>query len=82
MDRKTYERTTEKEFIGRKVKSLYILTNGMGQFPAGTVWIIRAKFNGFWLRSDPCPHCGCQANISRVEPSNVVLLPADPEIKS
>jgi len=71
MDRKTYEKTTEKEFIGRKVKSLIPMQNGMFKFPAGMTWTIHRKQAGFQLLSDRCPHCGIRAYISKVQPRDV-----------
>ncbi|MBA7687775.1 hypothetical protein ES703_96248 [subsurface metagenome] len=71
MDNKTYERTTEREFIGRKVKNLVPLSNGLYRFPAGMTWTIKRKRGGFELLSDPCPHCGIQAAISKVPPWDV-----------
>ncbi len=71
MDRKTYERTTEKNFIGRKVKSLRPISNGLYRFPAGMTFTIEGKQKGFALLSDPCPHCGIQAYINKVEPQAV-----------
>ena len=71
MDRKTYERTREIDFVGRKVKSLKSMSNGLYRFPAGMTFTIERKWAGFELLSDPCPHCGIQAFINRVEPQAV-----------
>jgi len=71
MDRRTYERTTEKEFIGQKVKSLVPFSNGHYRFPAGMTWTIEGKQGGFALFSDPCPHCGIKAYINKVPPGDV-----------
>ena len=71
MDRKTYERTREREFIGRKVMSLVPMRSGLYQFPAGMTWTIKGKQGGFELLSDPCPHCGIQAFITKVSPGSV-----------
>ena len=74
MDRRTYNKTTEKEFIGRKVKSIRALKNGLYRFPAGMVFTIQRKQGGFELLSDPCPHCGIQASVSKVEPQAVEFV--------
>ncbi len=74
MDRKTYKRTTENEFIGRKVKNLTTLTSQLGKFPAGMIWTIERKSRGFELISDPCPHCGIRACITKVPPRAVELI--------
>lgn len=71
MEQKTYDKTTEKEFIGRKVKSLKTMRNGMFNFPAGMTWTIQRKQGGFELLSDPCPHCGIRAYINKVSPADV-----------
>lgn len=71
MDRKTYDKTTEKEFVGKKVKSLIPLSNGLYKIPAGTIWTIQRKWKGFGLWSDPCLHCGVRVHISDVSPRDV-----------
>lgn len=71
MDRKTYNKTTESQFVGRKVKSLRSMSNGLYRFPVGMTFTIRRKYGGFELLSDPCPHCGIQAVINKVEPQAV-----------
>ena len=71
MDRKTYKKTTAIKFIGRKVKSLRSMSNGLYRFPAGMTFTIKRKQGGFELLSDPCPHCGIQAFINKVEPQAV-----------
>lgn len=76
MDRKTYERTTENEFTGRKVKSLVTLKNGMFTIPAGTIFTITKKQAGFEVRSNPCPTCGISSFISRVQPRDIDFIDA------
>ena len=71
MDRKIYERTTEKEFIGRRVISLVKLRNGQCQLPTGTTFTIEGKQGGFELLSDQCPHCGIKIWITKVPPRDV-----------
>ncbi len=68
MDNKTYNRTREAEFKGRKVINKVPLKNGLYRFPVGITWTIKRKQGGFELVSDPCPHCGIQAYISKVQP--------------
>lgn len=74
MDRRTYNKTTEKEFIGRKVKSLRPMKNGLYRFPAGMTFTIQRKQGGFELLSDPCPHCGIRATVNKVQPHDVVFV--------
>jgi len=71
MDRRTYERTKETDFIGQKVISLRSMKNGLYRFPAGMTFTIKRKQGGFELQSDPCPHCGIQAYINKVQPIDV-----------
>ena len=80
MDRKYYEQHTEKFFTGRKVKSIKALRNGVYRFPAGITWTIERKQGGFELLSDPCPHCGIRAWITKVSPGDVEFIdPDDPD---
>ena len=74
MDKKTYDRTTESEFKGRKVISRVPLRNGYISLPAGTTFIIEHKQGGFELRSDPCPHCGIRVWVSKVPPGDVDFI--------
>jgi len=71
MDRKTYNRTREAEFKGRKVLNTYPLSNGLYRFPPGITWTIEGKQGGFSLLSDQCPHCGIRASITKVPPYKV-----------
>jgi len=73
MDRKTYERTTAKEFIGRRVVGLVPMKTGMYSVPPGKIFTIEDKQGGFNLLSDPCPHCGIRVFIRGVQPQNVDL---------
>ena len=75
MTLKEYDRTTNRQFEGRKVRSLVPLQNGRVSIPAGTVFIITRKHRGFHLRSWPCKHCGVQVHISRVGCATVELVP-------
>jgi len=74
MDWKTYKKTTANKFIGRKVKSLCKMSNGLYIFPAGMTFTIKGKGGGFELLSDPCPRCGIQACVNKVEPTAVELI--------
>ena len=74
MDRKVYERTTERQLIGRRVRSRVPLANSLCRFPAGTIFAIKRKFKGLELRSEQCPTCGIQTWISRVPPSDVDFI--------
>lgn len=71
MDRKTYDKTIEALFKGRKVKNIKNLSNGQYVFPVGMTWTIHRKQGGFELLSDPCPCCGIRAWVSKVPPGDV-----------
>ena len=63
-----YQRRTEAEWKKLRVRSLRPLANGLATVPAGTIFSITRKMNGFGLKADPCPHCGIQIHIYKVEP--------------
>lgn len=75
MDIKTYRKMSENILKGRKVRTLTKLRNGWMTIPIGTICEITRKYKGFALKSEPCKHCGLQANISRVPCREVELLP-------
>jgi len=74
MDAKTYKNTTEKTFIGKKVRTLIKMQNGWAVIPADSICTITRKFNGFSLTSEPCPKCGIRIRISRVHRRDVELI--------
>lgn len=74
MTRKEYESRTEKQFLGKKVRSTRPLSNGHAKLPSGTVFTIERKFKGFSLRSEPCASCGVQIRITRVPERDVELI--------
>jgi hypothetical protein len=78
MDYRYYETHTEKFFKGKQVKSLFSLRNGYIELPAGTVYTITRKYQGFNLISTGCIHCGGKQNISRVSYRDIELLPKQP----
>ncbi len=74
MDLKTYDRTTDKQFRGRQVRTLVQLKNGWAEIPAGTLATIIRKRKGFVLETVACPHCGVKVYISHVGPARVDLV--------
>jgi len=74
MDAKTYETTTEKSFMGRKVRTLVKMQNSLLVIPEGSTCKITRKFGGFNLIADPCEHCGVQIRITRVPHRDVELI--------
>ena len=77
MNRREYERMTEKQLKGRRVRSLVPLKNRIESFPSMTLFTITGKFGGLALKSDPCPTCKMQMWITRVSPGEVELLPRE-----
>lgn len=49
------------------------MKNGMHTIPAGTRMKVDGVSPGLTLESEPCPHCGVSARISRVHPDSVVI---------
>lgn len=78
MQWKLYDRLTEDELVGRKVKTLEPMANGKMEIPAGTVCTITRKWGGFNLKAEPCESCGVSVYITRVSPEQVEFLPEKP----
>ena len=74
MNRDIYERKEEDMNIGRRVKNLVPLRNGMFAIPVGTIFTITREQKGMHLRSEPCPHCGIASFISCVPPQDVTFI--------
>lgn len=74
MDAKTYKTTTEESFMGRKVRTLIKMQNGLMVIPAGSICEITRKFDGFNLTADPCLNCGVRIRITRVHRRDVELI--------
>jgi len=66
MDKKTYDQTRDREFRGRKVKTLVALQNGWCRIAPGTIATVQRKYGGLELMTDPCPTCGIKIIISHV----------------
>jgi hypothetical protein len=74
MDAKTYKKTIEKVFMGKKVRTLIKMQNGFMVIPEGSICTITRKYQGFNLTSEPCEHCGVRIRISRVHRRDVDLV--------
>lgn len=74
MDRKTYDRITGREFLGRKVRSNAVIRNGYMELPEGTLFSVQRKHNGLHLVSDPCETCGIKVYVHNVNPDRVDLI--------
>ena len=71
MDKKTYDKIRDREFCGRKVKTLVELSNGWCRIAPGTIATVQRKFNGLSLMTEPCPSCGVKIAITHVPPRDV-----------
>lgn len=82
MDRQWYERTTEREMVGLRVRALVSMSNGYITIEPGAILVINRKFKGLDLTGETCPCCHIAPHISRVEPYQVDLEPIPPvEVK-
>lgn len=77
-----YNRRTDKQWRGVKVRALRPLDNGWITIPAGTICTIDGKFGGFSLRTDRCNCCGVTIRISRVPHDAVEIFHPQPGDKS
>lgn len=69
-----YNRISQKDWQGVRVRSLRPIATRYAEVPAGTLFTIEQKFGGFALKSDACPHCGIQFNVVKVAPSALERL--------
>jgi len=61
--------------VGREVRTLRVLENGIMRIPKGTICEITGMWRGgYSLRGKPCRKCGVAVSISQVPKSDVVLL--------
>lgn len=74
MDRQQYERTTNEEFRGRKVRTLVSLNNRLFTIPPGTICTIERKFGGFDIQTNSCETCGVKVRISKVPARDLKLI--------
>ncbi|GAB1361785.1 hypothetical protein MASR1M32_10210 [Rhodobacter sp.] len=70
-----YKAHPERWWIGKRVRARHDLQNGWFIAPAGSVFVITKKRNGFGLSlAEPCKCCGLRGSISEVEPQLLELL--------
>jgi len=74
MNQREYEKLTEYQLIGCRVRANDEIGNGWGKVPAGTVFVITGKGGGLQMTSEKCPTCGIQLHVSRVRPEKVTLM--------
>lgn len=63
--RMEYQKFTEEEWKGTRVKVVSPLVCGSLELTVGATAIIERKFLGFALRSDPCECCKVKVRISK-----------------
>jgi hypothetical protein len=69
-----YQRKTNRELAGRKVRALRVLTTGVVNIPAGQILTIKEKRGGLTLQSSRCKCCGVSLYLRKVEPQAVELI--------
>lgn len=74
MNANIYQNKTEKFFLGKKVRTLIQMQNGLMIIPKGAICTITRKFGGFNLESEPCEKCGVRIKITRVRRRDVELV--------
>lgn len=74
MKRSYYNKTTEEDFLGKKVKTLSVLKNGNYEVAKGSVLTIERKHGGFSLLCEACEHCKVRIFITKVQPEDVELV--------
>lgn len=75
MDIRTYNRMTEKQLVGCRVRALHEIKSGVMAIPEGAILEIRGKRSGLSLASPKCDHCGVRVFIRKVNPHSVELVP-------
>ena len=74
VSRKEYEKRTEAQWKGVKVRTLCDMHNGIINIPKGTVCQIYGKSGGFSLETEPCKRCGVSIFIKKVAPRYVEVF--------
>jgi hypothetical protein len=74
---KTYQKHNEAWFLGKRVRTLRDLRNGVTLIPKGTVLTIARKSSGFLLEGLPCERCGISVRISDVSHRDVDMVESD-----
>lgn len=70
-----YNRWTQTQWTGKRVRSLRELRNASAIIPAGTVFTVVGKFSGLELLADACNCCRIQMRISRVGVEYLEMVP-------
>lgn len=62
------------DYLGLLVRSKTQLTNGWASLPSGKILTVTGWSRGLGLKSEPCPCCGIQLSIARVDIDQVEVL--------
>lgn len=62
------------DWVGMIVETRREMRNGMLIIPAGTKCEVTYARSGLTLEADPCPHCGVQIRVTRVDSADVLAL--------
>ena len=74
MIEKKFQRKTSSWWEGRTVVATSELGNAWMVIPSGTYCVVKRKYKGLSLETDPCPECGVRLKISEVPYSNLDLV--------
>lgn len=77
MTARDYRSLSEKEMCAKRWRLTREIANRAGDLIAsGTEGAITRKFGGVYIRTLPCPHCGCAVSISKVHFADVEEITA------
>jgi len=76
--RNEYKKITQKQAIGKAVVTVEPMRNAHAEVAVGTRGIIVGKFNGYEIKTGPCPHCGVQLYLRGIPASFLEFVPKLP----
>ncbi len=68
-------------WLGKKVRLVRDVGNGIGRWPKGTVATVTDVGVSMRLISDPCPHCGAKLYITKLSYFDFELLSEDSKVE-
>lgn len=75
----TYNRLSEREWIGRKVMTLSDITTFGGViYPNGSLAKVTRKFGGLHLEGEKCLCCGVKLMLTKIPPHKLTLVDDTP----
>ena len=75
-----YNRITNKEWKGKRVRTLVRVSNRLGEIPSGKLATVVHKSRGLEIRTDPCETCGIVFFVSKVQPRDLALVKKREEV--